>query len=213
MKLVAGNSNRPLAEAIAAYLNTSLAKCIVRRGNADFVTARPQQLDGVDRDFRFEVAVPRVDEQRHDRSGPRTASPILSPPRIEVRFARAGEGTARVDLVAMPQEGSHRREVGEPRCAASKAGGPGDRLGHRRDKAHRGGRPGRFPFRLPTRSRGGWPRPARPAKLATCFRTARARSPSSTPMASRFASTPSSSPPSTCRNRRTRKSSAMSSRW
>ena len=31
MKLVAGNSNRPLAEAIAAYLNTSLAKCIVRR--------------------------------------------------------------------------------------------------------------------------------------------------------------------------------------
>ncbi len=31
MKLVAGNSNRPLAEAIAAYLNTPLAKCIVRR--------------------------------------------------------------------------------------------------------------------------------------------------------------------------------------
>jgi ribose-phosphate pyrophosphokinase len=31
MKLVAGNSNRPLAEAIAAYLKTSLAKCIVRR--------------------------------------------------------------------------------------------------------------------------------------------------------------------------------------
>jgi ribose-phosphate pyrophosphokinase len=31
MKLVAGNSNRPLAEAIAAYLDTSLTKCIVRR--------------------------------------------------------------------------------------------------------------------------------------------------------------------------------------
>ena len=31
MKLVAGNSNRPLAEAIAGYLNTSLGKCIVRR--------------------------------------------------------------------------------------------------------------------------------------------------------------------------------------
>jgi ribose-phosphate pyrophosphokinase len=31
MKLVAGNSNRPLAEAIAAYLETPLAKCIVRR--------------------------------------------------------------------------------------------------------------------------------------------------------------------------------------
>ncbi|HZP08194.1 ribose-phosphate pyrophosphokinase [Methyloceanibacter sp.] len=31
MKLVAGNSNRPLAEAIATYLNTPLAKCVVRR--------------------------------------------------------------------------------------------------------------------------------------------------------------------------------------
>lgn len=31
MKLVAGNSNRPLAEAIAAYLNVPLAKCSVRR--------------------------------------------------------------------------------------------------------------------------------------------------------------------------------------
>ncbi len=31
MKLVAGNSNRPLAEAIAAYLNIPLAKCSVRR--------------------------------------------------------------------------------------------------------------------------------------------------------------------------------------
>jgi len=31
MKLVAGNSNRPLAEAIAAYLNTPLARCVVRR--------------------------------------------------------------------------------------------------------------------------------------------------------------------------------------
>jgi ribose-phosphate pyrophosphokinase len=31
MKLVAGNSNRPLAEAIAGYLNTPLTKCIVRR--------------------------------------------------------------------------------------------------------------------------------------------------------------------------------------
>ena len=31
MKLVAGNSNRPLAEAIAGYLKTSLAKCVVRR--------------------------------------------------------------------------------------------------------------------------------------------------------------------------------------
>ena len=31
MKLVAGNSNRPLAEAIASYLKTPLAKCIVRR--------------------------------------------------------------------------------------------------------------------------------------------------------------------------------------
>jgi ribose-phosphate pyrophosphokinase len=31
MKLVAGNSNRPLAEAIAAYLSIPLAKCIVRR--------------------------------------------------------------------------------------------------------------------------------------------------------------------------------------
>jgi ribose-phosphate pyrophosphokinase len=31
MKLVAGNSNRPLAEAIASYLNIPLSKCIVRR--------------------------------------------------------------------------------------------------------------------------------------------------------------------------------------
>jgi ribose-phosphate pyrophosphokinase len=31
MKLVAGNSNRPLADAIAAYLNIPLAKCVVRR--------------------------------------------------------------------------------------------------------------------------------------------------------------------------------------
>ena len=31
MKLVAGNSNRPLGEAIAAYLKTPLAKCVVRR--------------------------------------------------------------------------------------------------------------------------------------------------------------------------------------
>ncbi|MBC8020543.1 MAG: ribose-phosphate diphosphokinase, partial [Methyloceanibacter sp.] len=31
MKLVAGNSNRPLAEAIASHLKTSLSKCIVRR--------------------------------------------------------------------------------------------------------------------------------------------------------------------------------------
>ena len=31
MKLVAGNSNRPLADAIAAYLKLPLAKCIVRR--------------------------------------------------------------------------------------------------------------------------------------------------------------------------------------
>ena len=31
MKLVSGNSNRPLAEAIAAYLNSPLTKCIVRR--------------------------------------------------------------------------------------------------------------------------------------------------------------------------------------
>ena len=31
MKLVAGNSNRPLAEAIASYLKIPLAKCIVRR--------------------------------------------------------------------------------------------------------------------------------------------------------------------------------------
>ena len=31
MKLVAANSNRPLAEAIASYLNTPLSKCIVRR--------------------------------------------------------------------------------------------------------------------------------------------------------------------------------------
>ena len=31
MKLVAGNSNRPLAEAISAYLDLPLARCIVRR--------------------------------------------------------------------------------------------------------------------------------------------------------------------------------------
>ena len=31
MKLVAGNSNRALADAIAAYLNTPLTKCVVRR--------------------------------------------------------------------------------------------------------------------------------------------------------------------------------------
>ena len=31
MKLVSGNSNRPLAEAIAAYLNIPLTKCMVRR--------------------------------------------------------------------------------------------------------------------------------------------------------------------------------------
>ena len=31
MKLVAGNSNRPLAEAIAAYLKAPLTKCTVRR--------------------------------------------------------------------------------------------------------------------------------------------------------------------------------------
>ena len=31
MKLVAGNSNRPLAEAISAHLDLPLARCIVRR--------------------------------------------------------------------------------------------------------------------------------------------------------------------------------------
>ena len=31
MKLVAGNSNRALADAIAAYLNIPIAKCMVRR--------------------------------------------------------------------------------------------------------------------------------------------------------------------------------------
>ena len=31
MKLVAGNSNRPLAEAISAYLDVPLAKCQVKR--------------------------------------------------------------------------------------------------------------------------------------------------------------------------------------
>ena len=31
MKLVAGNSNRPLAHAIAAYLKTPLTQCHVRR--------------------------------------------------------------------------------------------------------------------------------------------------------------------------------------
>ena len=31
MKIVCGNSNRPLAEAIAAYLHLPLAKCVVRR--------------------------------------------------------------------------------------------------------------------------------------------------------------------------------------
>src|SRR5918999_1335383 len=31
MKLVAGNSNRPLAEAIAAYLSIPMAKCQVKR--------------------------------------------------------------------------------------------------------------------------------------------------------------------------------------
>ncbi|HBF60861.1 MAG TPA: phosphoribosylpyrophosphate synthetase [Methyloceanibacter sp.] len=31
MKLVAGNSNRPLAEAIASYLDVALARCVVRR--------------------------------------------------------------------------------------------------------------------------------------------------------------------------------------
>ncbi|GJM01645.1 MAG: ribose-phosphate pyrophosphokinase [Rhodomicrobium sp.] len=31
MKLVAGNSNRPLAEAITSYLSTSLTKCVVKR--------------------------------------------------------------------------------------------------------------------------------------------------------------------------------------
>ena len=31
MKLVAGNANRPLAEAVATYLAVPLTKCIVRR--------------------------------------------------------------------------------------------------------------------------------------------------------------------------------------
>jgi ribose-phosphate pyrophosphokinase len=31
MKLVAGNSNRPLAEAIASYLDIPLARCQVKR--------------------------------------------------------------------------------------------------------------------------------------------------------------------------------------
>src|SRR3990172_4252789 len=31
MKLVAGNSNRPIAEAIASYLNTPLSRCVVKR--------------------------------------------------------------------------------------------------------------------------------------------------------------------------------------
>jgi ribose-phosphate pyrophosphokinase len=31
MKLVSGNSNRPLAEAVAAYLNLPMTKCSVRR--------------------------------------------------------------------------------------------------------------------------------------------------------------------------------------
>lgn len=31
MKLISGNANRPLAEAIAAYLNMPMTKCTVRR--------------------------------------------------------------------------------------------------------------------------------------------------------------------------------------
>ena len=47
MKLVAGNSNRPLAEAIAAYLKTPLARCIVRRFADDEIfveEARPYRM-------------------------------------------------------------------------------------------------------------------------------------------------------------------------
>ena len=43
MKLVAGNSNRPLAEAIAAYLKTPLAKCIVRRFADDEIFVEVQE--------------------------------------------------------------------------------------------------------------------------------------------------------------------------
>ena len=43
MKLVAGNGNRPLAEAIAGYLKTTLAKCIVRRFADDEIFVEVQE--------------------------------------------------------------------------------------------------------------------------------------------------------------------------
>src|SRR6185312_86747 len=43
MKLVAGNSNRPLAEAIGAYLKLPLAKCIVRRFADDEIFVEVQE--------------------------------------------------------------------------------------------------------------------------------------------------------------------------
>ena len=46
MKLVAGNSNRPLAEAIGAYLKTSLSKCIVRRFADDEIFVEVEETVG-----------------------------------------------------------------------------------------------------------------------------------------------------------------------
>ena len=48
MKLVAGNSNRPLAEAIAAHLNLPLAKAQVRRfADMEALKSRYPQLLGI----------------------------------------------------------------------------------------------------------------------------------------------------------------------
>jgi ribose-phosphate pyrophosphokinase len=43
MKLVAGNSNRPLAEAIGSYLKTPLARCVVRRFADDEIFVEVQE--------------------------------------------------------------------------------------------------------------------------------------------------------------------------
>ena len=43
MKLVAGNSNRPLAEAIGGYLKTPLARCVVRRFADDEIFVEVQE--------------------------------------------------------------------------------------------------------------------------------------------------------------------------